>query len=114
MTRDGFPGFEACLKMMRNRRNPQEMEDGFSYLRERAAEFVPELMSEFGAELDSGLKCWLLELIGEARNAQSLELLIAQLDAPDESLREWAKVGLKELNTRESRKALFQFYNRSR
>jgi hypothetical protein len=107
MTKARFPGFAACLRMMR-KRNPQTKEDGFHWLRPRAAEFVEALMAEFRGESDHGLRCWLLELIGEARDARALPLLVEQLHSPDESLRSWAAWGLQALDTPESRKALFE------
>jgi hypothetical protein len=64
-------------------------------------------MDAFGAETDHGLRCWLLELIGEARSPSSLPLLVAQLKSPDSSLRSGARHGLEMLETREARRALF-------
>lgn len=60
------------MAMMRTR-GPQTQEDGFHWLRLHAAEFAEELMAEFQAEMkDFGLKCWRLELIGEACDVRSL------------------------------------------
>jgi len=64
-------------------------------------------MAEFQTEKDHGLRCWLLELIGEARSEKAFDLLCEQLQSSDESLREWAIRGLRKLNTREARRALF-------
>ena len=64
-------------------------------------------MAEFQTEKDHGLRCWLLELIGEARSAKAFDLLREQLHSSDESMRYWAIHGLRELNTREARQALF-------
>lgn len=63
-------------------RDPQTAENGFSLLRARAAEHVEELIAEFRAERDDhGLRCWLLELIGDARSPVALPLLsLPQLD----------------------------------
>ena len=87
--------------------SPQIMEDGFHYLLPHAAEHIDELMAEFQTEKDHGLRCWLLELIGEARSEKAFDLLCEQLQSSDESLREWAIRGLRKLNTREARRALF-------
>jgi len=65
-------------------------------------------MEEFCREQDHRLRCWLLELIGEAHDKSALGLFIEQLHSTDESLRCWAIHGLQNLNTPESRKALFE------
>ena len=64
-------------------------------------------MAEFQTEKDHGLRCWLLELIGEARSEKAFDLLCEQIQSSDESLRDWAIRGLRKLNTREARRALF-------
>ncbi len=112
MAKDRFPGFGACLRMMR-KRVPVTQEVGFHWLRPRAAEFVERLVDEFRRESDHGLRCWLLELIGEARDPRALPVLLEQLRSPDESLRWWAVHGLRVLNTPEARKALFEAGERS-
>lgn len=99
--------FDQAMRLMR-RRDPQDQEDGFHRLRPHANEHVVELMNAFDAETDHGLRCWLLELIGEARSPSSLPLLVAQLKSPDSSLRSWARHGLETLETREARRALFE------
>jgi hypothetical protein len=110
MSRQEFPGFNACLGMMRDR-DPQVMEDGFHWLRSHVAEFVPGLLAAFRDEMDRGVKCWLLELIGDSRDARALDLLVEQLRSEDESLRQWAETGLKTLDSRESRTVLFEWKN---
>ena len=92
---------------MMRKHNPQTMEDGFYSLLPHAAEHIDELLAEFQTEKDHGLRCWLLELIGEARSEKAFDLLCEQLQSSDESLREWAIRGLRKLNTREARRALF-------
>jgi hypothetical protein len=69
---------------------------------------VAELVTEFTEERDHGLRCWLLELIGEAKSAEAFDFLVGQLDSDDESFRYWAAVGLKVLNTKEARKLLWE------
>jgi HEAT repeat protein len=95
------------MRMMR-KHDPGTQEDGFHFLRPRAAEFTEQLMAEFRREKAHGLRCWLLELIGEARDPRAFDLLIEYLHSPDESLRYWAIIGLQDLNSREARKALFE------
>jgi len=92
---------------MMRKHSPQTREDGFYTLLPHAAEYIDELMAEFQTEKDHGLRCWLLELIGEARSEKAFDLLCEQLKSSDESLRDWAIRGLRNLNTREARRALF-------
>jgi len=62
-----------------------------------AAGHVDELMDEFARETDHGLRCWLLELIGEARSPRAFDLLAAESHGDDEALRSWARRGLNRL-----------------
>ena len=95
------------MRMMR-KRDAATQEDGFHWLLARAREILPELIIEFRKERDHGLRCWLLELIGEAHDPRAFELLVEYLHCEDELLRDWAITGLNALNTREARKALFE------
>jgi hypothetical protein len=97
--------FEKAMAMMRAG-DPRSREDGFDFLREHADSYVTELMAEFEREEDGGLRCWLLELIAEARSEQALPLLEGQLLTDDESVRTWAVRGLEMLDTRQSRAVL--------
>jgi len=63
------------MRLMR-KHDPQLQEDGFHMLRPHAAEHVDELIAEFRAEKkDHGLRCWLVELIGDARSEAARPLL---------------------------------------
>jgi hypothetical protein len=100
--------FEQGMSLMRQR-DPQKREDGFELLRAVAEEHVDELLEAFGAEHDDhGLRCWLLELIGEARSPKALPVLVSHLGSDDESLRLWAERGLQLLDTKEARTALWE------
>jgi hypothetical protein len=101
-----FLGYDHCLALMR-KHDPQLREDGFHELLPHAAEHVDELTRDFREETDHGLRCWLLELIGEAKSPRALPLLTLQLGSSDESFRDWAIRGLQALNTPEARQALF-------
>ncbi|MBP7933034.1 MAG: HEAT repeat domain-containing protein [Phycisphaerae bacterium] len=107
MTKKRFPGFEACLRMMRHRSGSVK-EEGFQWLSSRAAEYVAELMHAFRRKADSGHRYWLLELIDHAKKkTDALPLLIECLHSEDEILQGWAACGLQLLNTKEARRALF-------
>jgi hypothetical protein len=100
-----IPNFQHCMTLMR-RDNSNHQEEGFHLLQAHAAHFVEELMTEFRAETDYGLKCWLLELLGHARSEKAFELFKEQLSVGNLSYRDWAIVGLQKLNTKESRALL--------
>jgi hypothetical protein len=105
-----FPGLKKCLAMMRNGHDPQMAEDGFHWLRPRAAEYVDELIQELPDESDHGMRCWLLELVGEARAESALPTLLEQARGNDESLRNWAMRGLKNLNSKAARTAIWELF----
>lgn len=96
------------MRLMRSH-NAQTREDGFQLLWSHAAEHVEELVAEFvGEHVDHGLRCWLLELIGEARYPGALPLLVEQLNGDDESLRDWAARGLERLDSQPAREQLWR------
>ena len=97
--------FQQAMHMMRSH-NPQTQEDGFHQLQPHAAQHLDELIDEFSREPDHGLRCWLLELIGDARSPQALPVLVEQLHSHDESLRSWAARGLEQLDTKPARHEL--------
>lgn len=100
--------FRDAMGLMRSH-NPQRQEDGFHALLPVAGEYIDALLEEFQAERDDhGLRRWLLELIGEARSYKGLPVLVDQLDSPDEELRYWAEQGLRRLDTKESRRILWE------
>jgi hypothetical protein len=81
---------------------------GFDFLREHADAYVDELIAEFAREQDDELRCWLLELISEARAPGALGVLAGALESDDESIQFWAIRGLEMLDTRGARDALEQ------
>ncbi len=62
----------------------------------------------FKKRKNHGLKCWLLELIGEAKSEKALSILIKNLRSDDESYRSWAIYGLEKLDTKEARRVLWE------
>lgn len=100
--------FQHAMRLMR-RRNPQTREDGFRLLLPHAGEHVGDLIREFNRETDDyGLRCWLLELIAEARSPEALPVLVEHLHGNDESLRFWAVRGLEQLDTKPARTELWR------
>lgn len=102
-----FPDFQVCMTMMR-KQDPQIREDGFYLLLPQASNYMPELIEEFYREQDHGLKCWLLELIGEGKSGEAFPLLVECLKSSDENFRTWAIFGLKKLNTKAARQVLWE------
>jgi len=100
------PSFSICIKMMRSK-DPQTQEDGFHCLLPQASAFVNELIKEFNeVQNDLGLKCWLMELIAEAKHEDAFEFLARFARDEDSSVRSWAREGLKYLDTKEARSVL--------
>ncbi|MEU7776225.1 HEAT repeat domain-containing protein [Micromonospora taraxaci] len=99
--------FQQAMRLMRSH-DPQTQEDGFHQLRPHVARHLDELITEFNHETAHGLRCWLLELIGEAQSEQALPVLIEHLHGDNESLRSWAVRGLELLDTKPARRQLYQ------
>ncbi len=95
------------MRLMR-KRDAQLQEDGFHFLLPHAHEYVQQLIDEFSHETDSGLRWWLLELIAEARDARAFSLFLEYLHSDDRGLRVMALHGLKLLDTKEARRALWE------
>lgn len=105
--RPEFPGLQQCLKMLRHS-NPQINEDGYGWLRSRAVELLPQLIAAYEDEQCNDIRGWLIELIGEAKSPTALPFLLERMNDENESIREWALIGLRHLDTRESRTALWR------
>ncbi len=99
--------FKRCMAMMRNR-DPQTFEYGFFWLQPHASEFVHELIAEFAKTNDDGLRCPLLELIGNAKSTEAFGFLSEQIHSDNDRLRYWAIRGLRNLNTKEARTLLWE------
>ncbi len=106
MKKAQLPAFTECIRRM-HKHDPQTREEGFAALLPHAHEYVDQLMAEFRTETDHGLRCWLLELIGEARSPVAYPLLVEHLHSDDDSLGSWAIYGLRSLGTKEARRALW-------
>jgi len=87
--------------------NPQLAEDGFHFLRLNAKEHLSKLIETFEIEASHSMRCWLLELIGEARSNDAFTILCQQAISSDESLKNWGIRGLKLLDTKEARHFLY-------
>lgn len=99
--------FVRGLAMMR-KHDPQVQEDGFGMVKQVATEHVADLIATYEAESDRDLRCWLLELIGEARSCEALPVLAEALASKDDSIRVWGEAGLEKMDTKEARTLLWQ------
>lgn len=99
--------FEKCLELMKDS-DPQKQEDGFHFLAKQASNFTSEIILAFEQETDHGLRCWLLELLGEVRDHRATKLLKREVLGTDERFKSWALRGLKEIDTKETRTFLYQ------
>jgi hypothetical protein len=99
--------FRDAMRLMR-RHDRQAQEDGFNTLQPVAAEYTDQLIAEFRQENDHGLRCWLLDLIGEARSETAFPLLVEYLHGNDQALRIQAVAGLEKLDTKQAREELWR------
>jgi hypothetical protein len=104
-----FPGVAECVDLLRRR----NVKGGFleaicGALQENTAAHAHELVVAFRSEADERVRCILLGIIAEARLPEALPALVESLRSPDESLRFWAVTGLRDLNTPETRRALWE------
>jgi HEAT repeat protein len=83
-------------------------QDGFGWLAERAAQYVPQLMAAFWNDDNAAIRPWLMELIGDAKSPTTLPFLLERLGDDDVSIRDWAVRALQHLDTKESRTALWR------
>jgi hypothetical protein len=105
------PSVDECLKLMRSR-DAMTAEEGFHLLLCDVSAHAERLMAEFETETRRDMRCWLLELIGEARSERALDLFIREARLRDESLLPWALRGLEKLNTPAARQALYDLSKR--
>jgi hypothetical protein len=99
--------FERGMAMMR-KHNPQVQEDGFGLVKSVAAQHVQDLITAYTNETDRGLRCWMLELLGEARSTEALAVFSQALEDPDDSVRSWGERGLKRMGTSDARTLLWE------
>src|SRR5262249_15695835 len=77
-------------------------ENGFHHLLPYAADYVQQLIAEFNSERVHGLRCWLLDLIGQSGSPEAFRFLVESLRSDDERLRSlevaaWIPLGLLQL-----------------
>jgi len=97
------------MRLMR-KHDPQLREDGFHTLLPVAGEHVTELIDEFNAERDDhGLRCWLLELIGEARSPLAFQTVGRTTPQHRRVVQLVGRPRPGKLDTKEARRLLWQW-----
>jgi hypothetical protein len=107
MARRRDPSFQVLLTEMRSR-DALKAEGAFHFLLPRAADHIEDLIEAFEHEQSHGVRCWLLELIGEARTERGFDILRTHAVSEDEALRSWAIRGLQNLGSPTARSVLFE------
>jgi hypothetical protein len=104
-----FPGVAVCVELI-GRRNVWggRLEVVLRELQEHAREHGAELIDAFRAEKDAWVRCILLMILADQKVPEALPVFIEHLQSDDESLRHWAILGLRTLDTHDSRKALWE------
>ncbi len=102
-----FPGVTTCLELLRQGNVRGSWRDIIYYLLlQHAAATVDELLTAYPDAEDS-TKITIISVLAEARLEATLPFLIEQLRSPLEQVRTWAIFGLKNLASKESRRALW-------
>jgi HEAT repeat protein len=100
-----FPGFAACLDMLDA--GAEELEWGLSILRNHAPEHVAEFIQALQAPEHESVRWLLLEAVGATHSDAVVPLLATYLQGSDSDLWGWAIRALLEIDTKESRRALW-------
>jgi hypothetical protein len=105
-----FPGMAKCAELMRHARGMYQEAIHFD-VRDHAKEHLDELISIIRND-DSHLGAELMDALAEAAVPEAEDFLIENLTSADERRRFWAIYGLKKLDTKSARKALWnaRFY----
>lgn len=104
-----FPGVTVCVELMHRNNLGGTWREQVDYeLRTHASETVDELIAAFQSEQEGWVRMRLLSIIARAAIPAFEPLLIENLQAQDNDLRKWAKVGLEKLDTKTARTALWE------
>jgi hypothetical protein len=104
-----FPGVAKCVAMIRQRNvHGGLLEIVCNELSQNAKLHATELIEEFGTERDERVRRILLGIFSDAKLPEALPVFVEYLRSNDESLRYWSELDLRNLDTPESRKALWE------
>jgi HEAT repeat protein len=104
-----FPGVAKCVELL-HRRNVQGATVDIICLElvEHAAAHAAELIAAVREEQDQRVRWILLSVLCDAKLPAALPVFVEELQSDDERSRTWAERGLRELDTPESRRALWE------
>jgi hypothetical protein len=109
-----FPGVRVCVELLKQRNIHGTWIDIIEIeLTTHAAEHLEEMMTIFHAETDEWVRTMLFWPITEARLPQAFSFLLESLYSDNPQFRQLAIRGLKLLDTREARTALWEARNHS-
>lgn len=102
-----FPGVARCMELLHHCKGAR-LDAVMGELSDHAAEYLNELVEAFRAESNARVRVLLLSAIAEAGLPAAVPFLTETLHSGDERLRFWAITGLRNANTKESRRALWE------
>ncbi len=104
-----FPGVAKCVEML-GRRNVQGslLEIVLGDLQDNAAAHAADLIAAFQAQKSERVRLLLLATFCDAKLQEAMPLFVEHLRSDQENLRHWAERGLRDLNTPEARKVLWE------
>ncbi len=96
-----FPGFAACVNMMRSRK-AWIWEDGYQYLLPRAREYFAQLCALLETEESVELKSGILDLfvcgkVSQTFPVEAFSIFVNYFFVPEHRLADWAKRGIRGL-----------------
>jgi hypothetical protein len=102
-----FPGLAKCVELLHSRNVRGSYLDTILYeIRIHAETYLNELIAHIRND-DSHVGTWLLAQLAEARLPDAEGFFIECLQSTDSRRRYWAIIGLKDLDTKSSRQALW-------
>jgi hypothetical protein len=109
MPKNKFPGFKACIAMLRKRNDPDLNYEGSGWLMSRAEELLPQLIEFYESEEVEGLQGWIMEAIVHAKSPDAFDFLKKCALSGDQSVEWIALWGMEELDTKEARQFLWEY-----
>lgn len=83
--------------------DPMTFEDAYFGVRPEGIDITARLISELHASTDAYTRGKFCELLGEMGNKSAIPALTAELEHPEQVVRDWAALALDELRSAEAR-----------
>lgn len=104
-----FPGVAKCVELLNSPKvNDSWLETVCGVLEEHAPDYGSELIEAARATTGTRAHCILLSILAEMKLPESISLFVDLLQSEDERARFWAMQGLRTLDTKEARRALWE------